>query len=89
MQQTAERLQIREPQDSASAGEHDEGIGWSEIRPSSGKRADLPSSRVLKEHSRLTPGKPLSEEGKLLAGKGMERMGDGEAKLPIRVMGCS
>jgi hypothetical protein len=89
MQQPAERLQIREPQDRASAGEHDEGSGWSEMRPSRGKRADRPSSRVLKEHSSLTPGKPLSEEGKRLAGKGMERMGDGEAKLPIRVMGCS
>jgi hypothetical protein len=68
MQQTAERLQIREPQDSASTGEHDEGIGWSEIRPNSGKRAELPGGRVLKEYSRLTPGQPLSEEGKLLAG---------------------
>jgi hypothetical protein len=89
MQQTDERLQIREPQDSVSGGEHDKGIGWSAIRPSRGKRADLASSRILKEHSRLTPGKPLSEEGKLPAGKGMERMGDGEARLPIRVMGCS
>jgi hypothetical protein len=89
MQHTDERLQIHEPQDSASGGEHDKRIGWSEIRPSRGKRADLPSSRVLKEHSRLSPGTPLSEEGKLLAGQGMERMGDGEAKLPIWVMGCS
>lgn len=89
MQQTDERLQIREPQDSASGGEHDKGIGWSEIRPSSGERAELPSGRVLKEHPWLPPGTPLSEERKLLAGKGMERMGDGEAKLPIQVMGCS
>ena len=88
MQHTDERLQIRETQDSASSGEHDKGIGWGEIRPSSGKRADLPSGRVLKEHSRLTPRTPLHDEGKLLAGEGMEGMGDGEAKLPIRLMGC-
>ena len=89
MQHTDERLQIRKPQDSASGGEHDKRIGWSEIRPSRGKRADLPSSRVLKKHPRLTPGTPLSEEGKLLAGEGMEGMGNRENKLPIRVMGRS
>jgi hypothetical protein len=89
MQHTGERLQIREPQDSASGGEHDKGVRWGEIRPSRGKRADLPRSRVLKEHPRLPPGTPLHEEGKLLAGQGMERMGDSEAKLPIWVMGCS
>jgi hypothetical protein len=89
MPHTDERLQIRESQDSASGGEHDNRIGWSEIRPSRGKRADLPSRRVLKEHARLSPGTPLNEEGKLLAGKGMERRGDGVATLPIRVMGPS
>jgi hypothetical protein len=89
MQQTDERLQIRAPQDSASSGERDKAVRWREIRPSRGKRADLPSGRVLKEHSRLTPGPPLHEEGKLLAGEGMEGTGDGEAKLPIRVIGCS
>jgi hypothetical protein len=89
MQHTDERLQIREPQDSVSGGEHDKRIGWSEIRPSRGKRADLPSSRVLKEHSWLSPGTPLSEEGKLLAGQGMKRMGDGEAQFPIWVMECN
>jgi hypothetical protein len=89
MQQTDERLQIREPQDSASGGEHDKGVRWGKIGPSGGKRTDLSSGRVMKEHPRLPPGKPLHQEGKLLAGKGMERMGDGEAKLPIRVMGCS
>ena len=88
MQHTDERLQIREPQASASGGEHDNRSGWREIRPSRGKRADRPSSRVLQEPSRLTPGKPLREEGKLLAGTRMERLGDGEAKLPIPVMGC-
>jgi hypothetical protein len=89
MQQTDERLQIRETQDSASSGEHDKGVGWGKIGPGGGKRADLPSDRVMKEHPRLPPGKPLSDEGKLLAGEGMERMGDGEAKLPICIMGCS
>jgi hypothetical protein len=89
MQHTDERLEIRETQDSASAGEHDKRIGWGEIRPSGGKRADLPGRRVLKEHPRLSPGTPLHEEGKLLAGQGMERMGDGEAKFPIWVIGCS
>jgi hypothetical protein len=89
MQQTDERLQIRETQDSASSGEHDKGIEWGQIRPSGGKRANLPRGRVLKEHPRLPPGKPLRDEGKLLAGAGMKGMGDGEAKLPIRLMGCS
>jgi hypothetical protein len=89
MQQTAERLQSREPQDSAAGGEHDEGVGWGQIRPSGGKRAELPRGRVLKEHPRLPPGTPLHAEGKLLAGEGMEGMGDGEATLPIRLMGCS
>jgi hypothetical protein len=89
MQQTDERLQIRETEDSASSGEHDKGIGGGQIGPGGGKRADGPGGRVLKEHPRLPPGTPLHEEGKLLAGKGMERMGDGEAKLPIQVMGCS
>jgi hypothetical protein len=89
MQHTDERLQIREPQDSASSGQHDKGVGWGKIRPSGGKRANMPRGRVLKEHPRLPPGTPLHEEGKLLAGEGMEGMGDGEAKLPICVMGCS
>jgi hypothetical protein len=89
MQHTDERLQIREPQDSASSGEHDKGVGWGQIRPGSGERADMPSGRVMKKHPRFPPGTPLREEGKLLAGEGMEGMGDGEAKLPIRLMGCS
>jgi hypothetical protein len=89
MQHTDKRLQIREPQDSASGGEHDKGIRWSEIRPSRGKRANMPRGRVLKKHPRLPPGQPLCEEGELLAGEGMERMGDNEAKRPIGVMGCS
>jgi hypothetical protein len=89
MQHTDERLQIRETQDSASSGEHDKGIGWGQIGPSGGKRAALPGGRVQKKHPRLSPGTPLSEEGKQLAGEGMEGMGDGEAKLPIRLMGCS
>jgi hypothetical protein len=89
MQQMDERLQIRETQDSASRGEHDKGIGWSESRPGGGKRADVPRGRVLKEHPRLPPGTPLHEEGKLLAGEGMAGMGDGEAKRPIRLIGCS
>ena len=89
MQQTDERLQIREPQDSASSGEHDKGIGWGQIGPSGGKRADLAGGRILKKHPRLPPGTALHEEGKLLAGKGMEHMGDGEGQCPIQVMGCS
>jgi hypothetical protein len=89
MQQTDECLQIREAQDRASSGEHNTGVGWGKIRPSGGKRADLASGRVMKEDPRLPPGKPLHDEGKLLAGQGMERVGDGEAKLPIRLMGCS
>jgi hypothetical protein len=89
MQQMDEHLQIRETQDSASSGEPDKGIGWGQIRPSRGKRADLPGGRVLKKHPRFSPGKPLHEEGKLLAGEGMERMGDGEEKLPIRIIGYS
>jgi hypothetical protein len=89
MQQTDERLQFRETQDSASSGEHNKGVGWGQIRPSGGKRADLARGRVLKAHPQLPPGTPLREEGKLLAGEGMEGMGDGEAKLPIRLMGCS
>jgi hypothetical protein len=66
MQQMDERLQLRQMQDSASSGEPDKGIGWSEIRPGSGGGADLPSGLVLKEHARLTPGPQLHEEGKLL-----------------------
>ena len=89
MPQTDERLQIREMQDSASSGEHDKGGGWGQIRPGGGKRAALPSGRVMKEPPRLPPGKPLRDEGKRLAGEGMERMGDGEETLPIRLMGCS
>ena len=49
----------------------------------------MPRSWVVKEHPRLPPRKPLRYEGKLLAGEGMERMGDCEEKFPIRVMGCS
>jgi hypothetical protein len=89
MQRTDEHLQIREAQDSASSGEHNKGVGWGKIRPSGGKRADLASGRVLKEYPRLPPGKPLHEEGKLLAGQAMESVGDGEANLLIGVMGCS
>jgi hypothetical protein len=89
MQETDERLQIRETQDSASSSEHDNGVGWGQIRPGRGKRADMPNGRVMKEHPRFPPGTPLREEGKLLAGEGMEGMGDGEAQLPIRRMGCS
>ena len=89
MQHTDERLEICESQDSASAGKHDKRIGWSEIRPSGGKRTDLPGRRFLKEHSQLSPGPPQQDDGKLLAGQGMERMGDGEAKFPIWVIRCS
>jgi hypothetical protein len=89
MQQTDERLQIPELQDSASSGEHDKEVRWGKIGPRGGKRANMPSGRVMKEHPRLPPGKPLRDEGKLLAGAGMKGMGDGEAKLPIRLMGCS
>jgi hypothetical protein len=89
MQHTDERLQIRETQDSASSSEHDKEVRGGQIGPSGGKRANLPSGWVMKEHPRLPPGTPLSEKRKLLAGKGMEGMGDGEAKLPILVMGCS
>jgi hypothetical protein len=39
----------------------------------------------VEEHPGLPPGQPLGDEGKLLAGEGMERMGDGEEKCPIRV----
>jgi hypothetical protein len=88
MPQTDERLQIRETQDRASSGEHDKGGRWGKMRPGVGKRANMPSGRVMKEHPRLTLGKPLSEEGKLPAGKGMERMSDREEKFPIRIMGC-
>jgi hypothetical protein len=83
MHQTDERLQFRETQDSTSSGEHDKGVRWGMIGPGSGKRANMPSGRVMKEHPRLTPGTSLSYEGKLLTGEGMERMGDGEEKLPI------
>jgi hypothetical protein len=89
MEQTDERLQIRETEHSASSREHDKGIGWGQIRPSGGKRAEMPRSRIMKKHPRLPPGTPLHEEGKLLAGQGMEGMSDGEAQLPIRLMGCS
>ena len=41
---------------------------------------------ILKKHPRLSPGTPLREEGKLLAGEGMAGMDDRENKLPIRVM---
>jgi hypothetical protein len=89
MQQMDERLQLRETQDSASSGEHDKGVRWGQIRPSGGQRADLPRGRIMKKHPRLPPGTPLHAEGKPLAGGGVEGMGDGEAKLPIRLMGCS
>jgi hypothetical protein len=89
VQQTDECLQIRETEDSASRGEYDKGIGWGQIRPSSGQRAEPPSGRVMEEHPRFTPRKSLREEGKLLVREGMEGMGDREDKLLIRVIGCS
>jgi hypothetical protein len=89
MEQTAERPQIGEVQDSTSSGEHDEGVGWSQIRPGRRHRAHTSSGRIVKEHAWFSPGKPLGNEGKVLAGEGMKRMGDGEEKLPIRVIGCS
>jgi len=41
MEQTAERPQIGEVQDSASSGEHDEGVGWSGCDRSIPKIYDL------------------------------------------------
>jgi hypothetical protein len=89
MQQMGERLQICETQDSASSGEHDKRIRWGKTRPGGGQGAKTPGGRVMTEHPRLTPGQPLGYEGKLLAGEGMERMGDGEVQFPIRIIGCS
>jgi hypothetical protein len=89
VQQTDECLQIRETEDSASRGEHDKGIGWGQIRPRRGQRAEPPSGRVMEEHPRFTPRQSLRYERKLLAREGMEGMGDREDKLPIRVIGCS
>ena len=89
MQQTDEPLQLRETQESASSGEHDKGLGWGQRGPGGGKRAEVPRGRVLKDPPRLPPGQSLREEGKPLAGEGMERMRDGEEKFPIRLMGCS
>jgi hypothetical protein len=85
VEQTDERLQIRETEDSASRGEHDKGSGWGQIRPSSGQGTEPPSGRVMEEHPRFPPRQALREEGKLLAREGMEGMGDREDKLPIRV----
>jgi hypothetical protein len=89
VQQTGERLQIGEPQDSASSREHDKWVGWCQIGPGRGKRAEMPSGYVMEEDPRFPPGQALGHEGKLLAGEGMEGMGDRENKLPIRIMGCS
>jgi hypothetical protein len=89
VQQTAKRLQIRETEDSASHGEYDKGVGGRQIRPSRGQGTEPPSGRVVEEHPRFTLHKSLRYEGKLLARKGMEGMGDREDKLPIHVMGCS
>jgi hypothetical protein len=89
VQQTDERLQIRETEDSASRGEHDKGVGLSQIRPGGGQGAEPPSGRVMEEHTRFPPGQSLGDEGKLLAREGMEGMGDREDQLPIRVIGCS
>jgi hypothetical protein len=89
VQQTGERLQIGEPQHSASSREHDKEVGWGQIGPSGGQGAETPGSWVMEEDPRFPPGQALGHEGKLLAGEGVEGMGDRENKLPIRVMGYS
>jgi hypothetical protein len=89
MQQTDERLQICETEDSVSCGEYHKGIGWGQIRPRGGQGTNLSSGWVVEEHPRFPPGQPLGNEGKLLAREGMKGMGDGENTLPIRVIGCS
>jgi hypothetical protein len=49
----------------------------------------MPGSRVMEEDPRFPPGQALSHEGKPLAAERVEGMGNGENKLPIRVIGCS
>jgi hypothetical protein len=89
VQQTGERLQIGETPESASSCEHDKRVGWCQIGPGGGKRAETPGGWVMEEDPRFPPGQALGHEGTLLAGEGMEGMGDRKNKLPIRVMGCS
>ena len=89
VQQTDERLQIREMEDSASRGEYDKGVGWCQVRPGGGQGTAPPGGRIVEEYPWFTPRKSLGYEGELLASKGMEGRGDREDKLPIRVMGCS
>jgi len=84
-----EHLHIGEPQDSASRGEHDKGIGRGQIGPSSREGTEASRGRVVEEDPRLPPGQPLGDERKLLSREGMEGMGDREDEVPIRVIGCS
>ena len=88
-QETDKCLQIRETKDSVSRGQHDKRVGWGQMRPGSGQGAEAPRGGVMEEDTRFPPGQALSDEGKLVAGEGMEGMGDREDQLPIRVMGCS
>ncbi len=45
--------------------------------------------RGIVEEDSLPPDKALHSGGKLLTSQGMEGMGDSEAWVPIRVIGCS
>ena len=57
-----------------------------------GQGAETSGGQIVEEDSwfsPFSPSKPLGYEGKLLAGEGMEGMGNCKDKLPIPVIGCS
>lgn len=89
VEERSECLEIGEAQDGTSVSSLTEGVRGSEGRPGDGKGTDMARARIAEEDAGFSPRPPLREEGELLIREGMEGMGDGEADVVIRVIGCS
>ncbi len=82
-------MQIRETEDSLSRSQEDKRVRRGEIGPGEREGPEAPGGRVMEKGPGFSPGRSLGNEGKLLTGERMERMGDREDQLTIRVIGCS
>jgi hypothetical protein len=83
-----DQIQVIPAPDGCPGGKRHEGVGWCQIHPGRGERAQRSSHRVVKKHAWLTPSDALHEKGKLLTGHQMEGMGNGKKNIPIHVFGC-
>ena len=80
--------QVRDAEVRPPGGDHEEGIGALDVGPGGRQRAQTCLAGLAEEDPLLAPGVGVADELELLAGEGMEGMGDRESLRTVGTV-CS